>query len=349
MNITYHFPSKHTITAWRTIYNWYKNAFMDLWHNFYTYSIGDDLEKMLENSQSDIFMTSLSTYHLSQLDIDILKKYKQKWMKIAFYLPMWTSPLSITRINEAWSLKNNKILLDFISSWLWDIYYCPFEQSDLRMEWFTEHTWYKYHTIPLAVDKIICDKAKYNENFIADISYIWTNLPEKRVFFEEQVYPLKKKYKLKLYGQDRTTLDWTLWRIQKAWQYFNIPLIRSIRKPKLQLSDEYDIYKTTKISINVHEDYQKKYGWDCNERTFKILACGWFEITDDVSCIHKYLKDWEEIIIAKNKQDRFEKIEYYMNHPKERENISLAWQKKVMENHTYHNRVKQILNIYNDI
>lgn len=87
-------------------------------------------------------------------------------------------------------------------------------------------------------------------------------------------------------------------------------------------------------------------GGDCNERTFKIPAFWWFQIVDDVSCIRKYFKEWEEIIIAKDKRDWFDKIEYYIHNPEEREKIIEAWKKRVLAEHTYNNRVEQIINIY---
>ena len=86
-----------------------------------------------------------------------------------------------------------------------------------------------------------------------------------------------------------------------------------MRRPKLELEDEGRIYKSSTISVNIHEDYQREFGGDCNERTFKIPLCGGLEITDDVACIRKYFKEGEEIIIAKNKDDWIEKIDYYIN------------------------------------
>ena len=348
MNIWYQIPSLDTIYANRTIYFGFKNAFTDLWHNFYAYTSDDILDEFISLNKIDIFIVSSHFYYQKFLDLKILKKYREQWMKVFVKIDFWNSPFEWIRINEAWWMKDDKKLIKQIKDWmLWDCFFHVVEQWDPRMEWFTQETWFEYITIPLAVDKTIANVAKINNAFEADISYIGTNLPEKKQFFEEQVFPLQHMYDLRLYGQDWTTKDKILWRIQRWWQYLNIPYIKSIQKPKLTLSDEFDIYKTSKICINVHENYQKKYWWDCNERTFKIPACWWFQIVDDVSCIHKYLEDWKEIVIAKNKSDRFDKIQHYLHHPHERKAISQAGMKKVLQNHTYHNRVQQILEIYN--
>jgi spore maturation protein CgeB len=214
------------------------------------------------------------------------------------------------------------------------------------MKWFKEETWYDFYTIPLAADKIVL-KSYFEEKFKADISFIWTNLPQKKEFFNNWVFPLRKLYDLKLYWQDWTKLDKYIGFIEKVGQYFNIPVIKSLRKPKLKLEDEWVIYNSSVISINVHEDYQRKFWWDCNERTFKVPLCWWFEIVDDVECIKKYFKEWEEIIIANNKEEWFSKIDFYIKNPDERLKIIEAWRRRVLKDHTYHNRVEQIINIYN--
>lgn len=228
------------------------------------------------------------------------------------------------------------------------MFFNPFEQGDPRMEGFEKATGYKHTTILLAADKTIL-YPEFNERFTADISYIGTYLPEKRKFIEDYVYPLRDQYIVRLYGQDWTGKDRVLGMVQKGGQYFNLPVLRSIQKPKLELEDERRIYNSSTISINIHEEYQKRFGGDCNERTFKIPLAGGFEISDDVACIRKYFKDGKEIVIAGNKKQWFEKIKYYIKHPEKRLPIIQAGRKKVLAEHTYHNRVDQILNIYSTI
>lgn len=68
-----------------------------------------------------------------------------------------------------------------------------------------------------------------------------------------------------------------------------------------------------------------------------------------MACINKYFKDGKEIIIAKNEGEWLEKIDYYINNPGKRESIIKAGKEKVLKEHTYHNRVEQILRICNNI
>jgi len=346
MIIISHIPSLDTIYAGRTIYAGYKNAFEDLGHQFYPLTSRDDQKKLFDEVEPDIFMTSLNPYNLKFLDLNDIKNRRKKGLKVFVNTPFWNSPMAKLRINETSSLSKNKNLITIIkSNFFGDVYYNVCEQNDLRMDGFEKTTGYKCYTILLAADKTL-HYPEYFERFKADISLIGTYLPEKRKFIQERVFPLKKKYDIKLYGQDWTIKDRTKGLAQKVGQYFNLPYLSSLQKPKLNLEDERKIYSSSVISINIHEDHQRQFGGECNERTFKIPISGGFEVTDDVACIRKYFIDGEEIVIAKDKDDWFDKIEYFLRYPEKRIPIIEAGKKKVLEKHTYHNRVEQIIDIY---
>jgi spore maturation protein CgeB len=344
MKIAYHMPSMDSIYAYRTIYWGFRHAFEDMGHQFYTFTSDDNLENFLSKNKPNVFITSSHHYYQKYLDLQILKKYRDRGMILLTKIDFWKSPFS--RINEAKSLKDDADTIKLIrTGLLGDAFFHVVEQGDERMTGFEKGTGYGYHTIPLAADKTVMEHS-FSEEFSSEIAYIGTYLPAKKAFFEDQVFPLGKNHKLKIYGQDWTAFDRVLGMIQRGGQYFNIPFLKSIQKPKLELGDEAKIYSSANISINVHEDYQKKFGNDCNERTFKIPLCGGFEITDDVACIRKYFEVDKEIVIAKDKKDWFEKIEYYLAHPAEKKAITEAGRKKVLASHTYHNRSQQIIGIY---
>ena len=345
MRIVYHLPSQYSVYAQRTIYHGFKNAFIDLGHDFYTFTNNDDLKSLLQETNPDILITASHFFYRKHLDYDLLKKFRNNGMVMFTKLDYWNSPLPKARINEPKSLSKDIKTVELIKAGLLgDVFFHVVEQGDERMEGFEEATGYPYYTIPLAADKTIyrneCDRS-----FQADVSYVGTYLSSKQAFFDEYVFPLRKKYDLKIYGQDWTFPDRMLGWLQRFGQYYNIPYIRSIRKPKLQLDEERKIYSSSTICINVHEEQQRIFGGDCNERTFKIPLCGGFEVSDNVACIRKYFKEEEEIIISNDKQEWFEKIDHYLKNPDERMPIIRAGAKRVLMEHTYHNRVLQILRI----
>ena len=336
-------------TAGRTIYYGYLHAFKEMGHDFIPLTVEDDSRKLIEEYRPDIYIFSLNRYSTKFMDIDWLYSYKKihKNLKIFSWVPFWKSPLSKLRVNETPSLCEMPDMLEILNSGLCDFCFSQMDEEDPRMEGFEKETGYKYYSIPLAADTYYMNSV-FDKKFEADISFIGTLLPEKREFIKQNVLPLKKEYDLKLYGQDWTFPEKIMSFSKKVGQYFNIPVLKDIQKPSLSLEDEAKIYKSSIISINVHEDYQKRFGKDCNERTFKIPLYGGFEITDDVSVIKKYFKEGEEIIIAKDSKDWYEKIDYYIKNPEKRIKIMEAGKARVLKDHTYINRAQKIIDLYED-
>lgn len=338
-------PYPSTIYATKYIYEGFKHAFEDKGYKFVTFTPDCNLADFLEEHQPQIFMTASHFFYRKALDYGILKKYRGKGMILLTKIDYWDSPINKNRINEAPSMKDDSVVKNLIKSGeLGDYYYCTASQNDGRMAGFAEFSGKNFITIPLAADSVALLPGG-SDRFKADISYIGTNLPQKREFFKEWLFPLRKDYNLKLYGQDWTRFDQYLGMVTKVGQYFNIPILKNLQKPKLKPGDEALIYSNSKILVNLHEDYQRKFGGDCNERTFKIPFCGGLEIMDNISCAQDYFVDGKEIVIAKDKDDWFKKIDYYYNHPIEAKKIAKAGQLRARRDHTYHNRADQIISL----
>lgn len=332
----------------KTIYNGYKNSFVDLGHEFRPFTANDSLEKLLETYQPNIFITASHFYYRKFINFKLLDEHRKNGVFVLSKINFWQSPISSLRINEAKSIKNDVKVLNLLEDgMLGDAFFHVAEQGDERMHGFSEFTGCTWHTIPLAADKISLDMQK-DEKFSADISYVGSYLPEKRSFFKKHVFPLEREFNLRLYGQDWTRADRLAGWIQRAGQYFNINPLAKIRKPKLDLADEGKIYASSKVSINVHEEYQIRYGGDCNERTFKIPFCGGLQVVDNVSCIKKYFDPGTEVVIANNSEEWVDAVRYYVSHPEEGFRIIEAGRVRALRDHTYHNRVAQILDIYNE-
>jgi spore maturation protein CgeB len=348
MKILYHFPNVQSVYAYRTIYNGFKNAFLDLGHDFRVLTASDDLVATLDDFEPDIFITASHFLYRKYVDYSLLKTYRDKGLVVFTKIDYWNAPSSAKRLSEAKGMKDDAEVLSLIKdNLLGDVYFSVVEQEDKRMEGFKEVTGHEYYTIPLAADKTVL-KHIFDQKFVSDVSYIGTYLPAKKKSFDELVFPLRNKYKLSLYGQ-----DWTLFDRGRGWvgrfgQLFNIPFLRSVQKPKLQLDDEAKIYSSSIVSINIHEEHQHEFGGDCNERTFKIPLCGGFEIVDEVACIHKYFEVGKEIIVAKNKKDWYEKIDYYIKNPDARLSIIQAGMERVLKDHTYNNRAIHIIKLAED-
>lgn len=103
---------------------------------------------------------------------------------------------------------------------------------------------------------------------------------------------------------------------------------------------EADLLASAKICPNLSEPHSQKYGYDIIERPFKILSNQCF-------CISDYVQDLVDliphgIVYAKSSDEFKTKVEYYLDHPEEREDIALVGFEEVYQNHTYFERAVEI-------
>ena len=163
--------------------------------------------------------------------------------------------------------------------------------------------------------------------------------------------PLSKKYNVGIFGPYWTLKDNSLRVITKYLRKFKFDKFNQYLND-LRISIPYererDYYFSSKICINFHEkeNITSHYHKIINQRTFKIAACGGFQICDDIDNIHDYFSN-EEIVTAKSIEDWFEKIDYFIENNKERNKIREKSYIKCQENHMYEHRIQQILTMNN--
>jgi len=336
MKVLYQIPSLETVYAARFIYEGYKDAFEDLGHAFRPLTSNDDLETVLSEFRPDILISSLNFYNLRFLDLKLLRKYRDRGLVFFNQIRPWEQQADQP---GAGALCYKKDLVELIRSGLaGDVFFHYMEQDDPSMEGFHKGTGYPFHTVLLAANK---KKFRYDFDgrFAAEVSFVGSFLPDKREFLRRHVIPLQRKYDVKLYGSDWTWTDRALGYVQKAGQFFNIESLKHVRGLKLGLEDERKVYSSSLVSLNAHEEHQRRYGGDFNERTLKIMASGGFEISDNVRILRKYFGE-QQLVIAESTADWFEKIDQFVRNPDSRIPYIEAGRDKVLSEHTYHNRVE---------
>jgi spore maturation protein CgeB len=342
LKILYQIPSLETVYAGRFIYEGYKDAFTDLGHQFRPLTSKDDAAAVLEEYRPDILISSLNFYNLKFLDLKLVRRYRDEGLVLFNQIRPWNRQVDQP---GASALSENQELIGLISSGLaGDVFFHYMEQDDPAMHGFEQGTGYPFHTILLAANRKRFFP-EFDRAFEADVSFVGSYLPDKRDFLRRHVLPLRKKYRLRLYGSDWTLADRLLGLFQKAGQYFDVDALKSLRRLKLPLDDERKVYASSLVSLNCHEDHQRRFGGDFNERTLKIMASGGFEITDKVKVLRKYFSE-HELVIAEDTGDWFDKIEHFVRNPESRLPYIQAGRARVLEEHTYHNRVDQILGIF---
>jgi spore maturation protein CgeB len=100
------------------------------------------------------------------------------------------------------------------------------------------------------------------------------------------------------------------------------------------------------VSLNPHHPLNDIRG--TQSRTFDIAACGGFQLSEYKEDMEDLFKIGEEIICYRTIDELRKLLKYYLLHPDERREISLAGQKRVLKDHTYDERARQLLEIVND-
>lgn len=99
-------------------------------------------------------------------------------------------------------------------------------------------------------------------------------------------------------------------------------------------------YSSCKILLNDHWEIMKELDFPSN-RLFDALACGTFIISDKIPSADTLFEG--SVLTYENVQDLNNKIEYYLSHDVERKKMAEKGKELVLKNHTFDNRVDEII------
>jgi spore maturation protein CgeB len=80
-----------------------------------------------------------------------------------------------------------------------------------------------------------------------------------------------------------------------------------------------------------------------NQRTFKIPACGGFQLCDHVPAIRKYFREDEVILASLDRAEWRDKIEHFLHREAERKEIQERGTQRALHEHMSSNRVDALL------
>tara|TARA_R100000988_G_scaffold2850_2_gene2086 strand:+ start:8886 stop:9938 length:1053 start_codon:yes stop_codon:yes gene_type:complete len=169
-------------------------------------------------------------------------------------------------------------------------------------------------------------KSNYDDSLNCDIGFVGGYWPYKGIIIDNYLTPLCHpigEYNIKIFGNQ----PWT-----GVNQYCG----------HIQDSKVKDLFASANICPNLSEPHAHEYGFDINERCFKILCSGGFCISDNVSSIKKIF-DGNGVVFADSPNEFRAKIDYYLDNKEERLEISRTGREFVLNNHTNFHRVAEIL------
>ena len=104
--------------------------------------------------------------------------------------------------------------------------------------------------------------------------------------------------------------------------------------------EEANLLYNSKISINIHDEYQRVFGKDSNERTFKSLGLNGFLICDDILEVKNL---FPTVPTAKTPKLFASLVKEYMDVALD--DIKEKNRDDILKNHTYINRVNSLLEL----
>ena len=329
MKILYHIPYPRGIGDDRTIYDGYRYAFEELGHTVHPLTEHDDLERTLSETKPDLFITALAVINPLR-NTHILKNYRLAGGGV---------------LMRGGGEESDKELIRRIrEDNLGDIYAVEREYPK-----FFELTGKQLKLLPLAASRQYHFPVPPVKKYECDIVYVGANLPRKKILFQKRLFPLFKKYRVRVFGADWDAVDkYFLHPLAKLERMtFHTQFITNLRiNRQVPYSEENQAYASARIALNFHEQLPGGV-FLLNGRTFKIPACGGFEICDYVPLARRYF-DEDELVMAESDDDFFRKVDYYMSHDEERVTIQKKGTTRALRDHTYHNRAALILGWYKE-
>jgi len=317
----------------RWIVSGYKAAFEDLGHAFFFWQSHEDLDERLREVKPDILVISQRSIRYKVLPV--LKTARADGTKVF----IWVDSLFYQEPEAADILTHDDP---------GDVYHGETEEP--WMERFRKETGKRYTVTPNAANHRLHFPTKPVKKYECDIAFLGANLPSKQEAFKTLLFPLVKRHRVRIYGPGWTFSDHVLRSLagicrKAGWMKGNDWLSR--KRISVPPEEENQLYSSAKVAINFHERGETlKTHVILNERTFKIPACGGFEICDFVPPLRKYFTE-DEMVMAEDDGDWFEKIDYYLHHENERKKIQAAGTARARRDHTYLNRAEQMLKCLN--
>lgn len=107
--------------------------------------------------------------------------------------------------------------------------------------------------------------------------------------------------------------------------------------------DQYvSLYQRTRIGFNVHNRGKFTVG---NFRMFELPANGVMQISDGGEYLDSFFRTGTEIVGAETTDELIERMEYFLSHESERQDIAIAGHRATLARHRFAQRVDQLAEI----
>jgi spore maturation protein CgeB len=172
-----------------------------------------------------------------------------------------------------------------------------------------------------------------------DICFVGNAFPNRIEFFNRLV-PFLAHKKVIIVG--------ALWNQLKQYRL----LAKQIHLNWMPIEETIKYYNGAKIVVNLHRGAQEQQynhnsagipGCSTNPRTFEINSCCAFQLTDVRDDLKNLYSAGVDLETYDSPLEFIRKAEYYLGHDKERSQIAYRGYNRTLKDHTFQQRIHQLL------
>ena len=199
--------------------------------------------------------------------------------------------------------------------------------------------------LPLAFDPEVFYPMEVPVAYLSDVNFLGSYFPNRIEIFEK-LGRFLGDFNIRIIGDRK-------WK-----EHFSKdnPLQNKIEVKYVAHEEAARYYCGARINLNIHRasydercpswNQLKIEGRTPNDRVFTISGCRAFQLVDDSRPdLGRYFEIGKEIITFEDSVDLKDKITYYLEHEDERKAIAEAAYRRAKREHTYEQRIKEMLDI----
>jgi len=203
---------------------------------------------------------------------------------------------------------------------------------------------YKGIFLPFGVDTSVFYPREHNEQYAFDVAYVGNDIKgQDRTM--RYLYPAAQ-YNFGLFGNWKMSMArfryWKNWKKQAPYK----KLFENICRGRIPQEMVPILYSSAGINLNC--TLQSCVDWDViTLRTYEILACNGFLISDKVPSSQQLLRDY--VVFTDGDSDLSDKIDYYLSNDKERKSIAEHGYEYVVKHASIETRAKELFEYLGEI
>ena len=237
--------------------------------------------------------------------------------KVAIHVNPW-GPVSIDGINE--SKENIQWTLDKKPD---TVFGYGYKEDELLWSYWPQKGSIPWTPMPTAADKVLYHLHVDRKHRSIDIVYLGGRWTYKSMTIDKYLFPVvRPPISFKLHGWG----DWP----------------QGMCDGVLAEDQVTQFFNSGKIAPCISERHTQQYGIDIPERAFKVVLCGCLAVHDPVPRLNAIIPD---IVMGSDADDYIQKCQYYIQHENERIDLAEKQRQCVLNNHTYHHRISNLLRV----